>query len=258
MRGWKAFIAGIIVAFLAFLGAAVAQAQTLEQFAVPAPSEPIGEPATAAPEAPTNLQAHADSNTQITITWQDNSSDEDEFRIEVHTNGNSFSDIGGVPANVTTVHVFSLVPGTTYFFRVRARNSVGDSPYSNEASATTLNGSGSCIATATAMCLNNNRFRVEANFQTSQGQSGAAQMVKLTSDSGYMWFFASSNIEVVVKVLDGCGTNNHYWFFAGGLTNVRVVLTVTDTQFGLSQRYVNFQSTPFQPIQDINAFATCP
>jgi hypothetical protein len=29
-------------------------------------------------------------------------------------------------------------------------------------------------------------------------------------------------------MIDGCGLNGHYWVFAGGLTNVKVVLTVTD------------------------------
>jgi hypothetical protein len=82
--------------------------------------------------------------------------------------------------------------------------------------------------------------------------------VKLTSDSGYLWFFGSANIEAVVKVLDGCGTNNRYWVFAGGLTNVRVVLKVTDTMTGLIKKYVNPQGTAFQPIQDVSAFATCP
>ena len=45
---------------------------------------------------------------------------------------------------------------------------------------------------------------------------------------------------------------------AGGLTDVNVVLTVTDTMTGLVRTYVNPQGTAFQPIQDTSAFATCP
>jgi hypothetical protein len=41
-------------------------------------------------------------------------------------------------------------------------------------------------------------------------------------------------------------------------TDVNVILTVTDTQTGAIQTYTNPQGTPFQPIQDTNAFATCP
>ncbi|HXM78695.1 MAG TPA: hypothetical protein VOA00_05615, partial [Thermoanaerobaculia bacterium] len=65
-------------------------------------------------------------------------------------------------------------------------------------------------------------------------------------------------VEVVVKVLNGCGVNSRYWTFAGGLTDVNVILTVTDTQTGVVQTYVNPQGTPFEPIQDTSAFATCP
>ena len=117
---------------------------------------------------------------------------------------------------------------------------------------------GSCVQDATTLCLNNDRFQVRATFQTPGGQSGNAQVFELTPDTGYFWFFNSSNVETVVKVLNGCGLNSRYWFFAGGLTNVRTVITVTDTETGATRNYINPQNTPFQPIQDTNAFATCP
>jgi hypothetical protein len=108
------------------------------------------------------------------------------------------------------------------------------------------------------MCLNGGRFRVEASFRTSQGQSGQAHAVQLVEDSGYLWFFNPNNIEVVVKVLNACTVNNRYWVFAGGLTNVEVQLIVTDTQTGVQKRYTNPINTAFQPIQDTNALAVCP
>lgn len=117
---------------------------------------------------------------------------------------------------------------------------------------------GSCTPNATTLCLNNDRFQVRATFQTSGGQSGNAQIVELTPDTGYLWFFNSSNVEAVVKVLNGCGVNNRYWVFAGGLTNVRTVITVTDTETGATKTYTNPQNTAFQPIQDTSAFASCP
>ena len=36
------------------------------------------------------------------------------------------------------------------------------------------------------------------------------------------WFFQAENVEAVVKVLNGCGINDRYWVFAGGLTDVKV------------------------------------
>jgi len=117
---------------------------------------------------------------------------------------------------------------------------------------------GTCVPSDTAMCLNNNRFKVEATFRTGSAPSAAAHVFKLTDETGYFWFFTSTNVEVVVKVLNGCGLNNRYWVFAAGLTNVEVILTVTDTATGVPQTYVNPLNRPFPPLQDTSAFATCP
>ena len=48
-----------------------------------------------------------------------------------------------------------------------------------------------------------------------------------------------------------------FWFFAAGLTNVRVDIEVTDTETGESKTYVNPQNQPFAPIQDTEGFDTC-
>lgn len=118
--------------------------------------------------------------------------------------------------------------------------------------------SGACIPSDTALCLNQGRFKVEATFQASGQPVGTAKVVKLTDETGYFWFFSSTNVEAVVKVLNGCGVNQRYWVFAGGLTNVQVTLTVTDTEDGSSKTYTNPINTSFKPIQDTGAFATCP
>jgi hypothetical protein len=73
-----------------------------------------------------------------------------------------------------------------------------------------------------------------------------------------LWFFSSVNVETVVKVINACALNNRFWVFAGGLTDVRVDLKVTDTKNGTVKTYVNPLGAPFQPIQDTSAFATCP
>jgi hypothetical protein len=64
-------------------------------------------------------------------------------------------------------------------------------------------------------------------------------------------------VELVVKVLTGCSVNDHYWVFAGGLTDVFVELKVTDALTGVMKSYSNALGTPFQPIQDSSAFP-CP
>ncbi len=107
------------------------------------------------------------------------------------------------------------------------------------------------------LCLNEDRFQIEVDFETPQGQTGRGQAVALTSDTGYFWFFSDDNVELIIKVLDGCGINGHYWIFAGGLTDVRVTINVTDTTTGDVQTFENPQSTAFEPIQLIEAFMTC-
>ncbi|HVT60775.1 MAG TPA: PQQ-binding-like beta-propeller repeat protein [Thermoanaerobaculia bacterium] len=116
----------------------------------------------------------------------------------------------------------------------------------------------SCTADGTTLCLAGGRFQVRATWRTAGGGSGPAQAVPLTADTGYLWFFSAPNVEAVVKVLDGCALGGHFWFFAGGLTDVNVVITVIDTETGAQRVYRNQQGTPFAPIQDTSAFSTCP
>jgi streptogramin lyase len=122
-----------------------------------------------------------------------------------------------------------------------------------------LNQNGTCIPTATALCLGGARFRAEAQWRRpTDSAPSAGNAVSITADTGYFWFFDASNIEVVVKVLNGCPVDGHYWVFAGGLTNVEVTLTVTETNTGTTRTYTNPLGTAFLPIQDTSAFATCP
>lgn len=113
-----------------------------------------------------------------------------------------------------------------------------------------------CVAGGGTLCLGNGRFKVTATWQTTTA-SGTAQGVTLTGDSGYFWFFDPGNVEVTVKVLNGCGVNNRYWVFAAGLTNVAVTLTVTDTAAGQTRTYTNPQGRTFRSILDTAAFDTC-
>jgi ELWxxDGT repeat protein len=100
-------------------------------------------------------------------------------------------------------------------------------------------GAEGCHPTETALCLNQGRFKVEVTWRDFQNRTGTGKAVSLTSDSGYFWFFGPTNVEVVVKVLDGQAVNGHQWVFYGALSNVEYTLTVTDTQTGLTRRYFN-------------------
>ena len=163
---------------------------------------------------------------------------------------------GGTNARI----VFTLTSTGTWFI---AANSVAADTFGNYTLTLTCGSApppGACAANATTLCLNNNRFKVQATFATAAGQTGNGMAVPETTDTGLFWFFSASNIEVIIKVVNACSFAGgpRYWVFAGGLTNVQVVLTVTDTETGITRTYTNLQGTAFAPIQDTNAFATCP
>jgi membrane-associated phospholipid phosphatase len=114
-----------------------------------------------------------------------------------------------------------------------------------------------CTADATALCLNGGRFKVQAQWSTGTA-SGPARVVSQDGDSGQLYFFDPDNTELTIKVLNGCGVDDRYWVFASGLTNVEVVITVTDTHAGRVRQYFNPRGKAFAPVQDVSAFATCP
>jgi hypothetical protein len=81
------------------------------------------------------------STSQINLAWTDNASDETGFKIERKTGAaGTYAEIATVGANVTSYSSTGLVVNTTYFYRVRAFNTGGNSAYSNEANATTPSG----------------------------------------------------------------------------------------------------------------------
>src|SRR5262249_42373642 len=69
--------------------------------------------------------------------------------------------------------------------------------------------------------------------------SGVGNAVGLTGDTGYFWFFQDTNVELVVKVLDGRPVNGAYWVFYGALSDVQYTITVTDTLSHASRTYEN-------------------
>lgn len=104
------------------------------------------------------------------------------------------------------------------------------------------------------LSLGAGRFRVELEYEDYQGTRARGLPVVLTADSGYFYFFNPENVELVIKVLNGCAINQHYWVFAGGLTDVGVEIKVIDTVTGLERPYGNQLGQAFAPIRDSSAF----
>jgi len=70
---------------------------------------------------------------ELTVRWNDNSSDETGFRIERSTDGDTFTEVATVAANVTVFVDTGLSATTTYWYRIQAYNATGTSAFSNVA-----------------------------------------------------------------------------------------------------------------------------
>jgi hypothetical protein len=74
---------------------------------------------------------------KLTLVWQDNSSNEDNFIIERMTGTNGiFAQIAMVASNVVSYVDTNVSSGITYCYRVDASNTAGASAYTNQACAT--------------------------------------------------------------------------------------------------------------------------
>jgi hypothetical protein len=108
--------------------------------------------ATQPPAAPTNLTATTASSTVIDLAWTDNDTPPNSatgYDIEDSTDGTTFVQVATASAGATSFAAGSLQPSTTYTFRVRAFNNIGNSAYTNTATATTLANTGGLAAPST-------------------------------------------------------------------------------------------------------------
>ena len=95
-----------------------------------------------APGAPTGLTATADGPTEIDLSWtapsDDGGTDITGYRIEVSTNGSSWSDlVANTNSTATSYSHTGLTAWSTRHYRVSAINSAGTGTASNTANATT-------------------------------------------------------------------------------------------------------------------------
>ncbi len=115
-------------------------------------------------------------------------------------------------------------------------------------------------ADPSTLCLQNGRFQVSVQWTDFNGNSGLGTVVPgaTSSNSGVMWFFSPDNWELLIKVLDGCAVNGHYWVFGAAATNVTYTIQVTDTQTGEVKTYTNPLGMVSPAITDTTAFGSCP
>ena len=166
----------------------------------------------------------------------------------------------------TTTHIYAN-PGT-YNVKLEVAKTSSECPNSICANTVigqltvggeaTGGGSAQCIRNGQTLCLRANRFKVTVAFETKEGQKGAGRVASAgTAESGLFYFFNSTNWEMLVKVLDGCGVNDRFWVFAASTTDVGFDLTVEDMQTGETVMYNNPIGNSAAAITDSDALAVC-
>jgi hypothetical protein len=162
--------------------------------------------------------------------------------------------VTGTNAWTASIATFPANLGHSAFISAEIAPSLGGTFQANFDDTVFAPVSATCVPDAHTLCLEVLRFSVTAVFASGDGSLQAAQAGSLGNGSGYLWFFSPDNAEVIVKMFPGCSLGGDYWFFAAGLTNLQVVITVTDTSTGAVRTYTNPAGTAFAPIQDTAAF----
>lgn len=116
-----------------------------------------------------------------------------------------------------------------------------------------------CVPSAAVLCLGDDRFRLQVAWEDFEGHTGVGKAVPLPGrpDTGLFWFFDPGNIELTVKVLNGCGLNGRYWVFVASGSTVEYTLTVTDTSTDTTWTEHHESGVIPALVADTSAFATC-
>lgn len=135
------------------------------------------------PTAPSGLIATTASQTQIDLTWADNSGNETGFVLaRSSTSGGPFTDIASLSANVTAYNDSGLTANTTYYYVVRANNAGGSSANSPEASATTLPNAPAAPSGLTATAVS--ASQVDLSWADNSGNESNFVVARSTTSGG--------------------------------------------------------------------------
>lgn len=113
-----------------------------------------------------------------------------------------------------------------------------------------------CWPGGTRACLQDGRFSVEVDWSDGDGGSDSGELVAGgTDETAFFTFSSTDNWEMLVKVLDGCPVNAHYWVFSAATTDVAYTLRVTDNETGAVREYGNPLGQAADANTDTEAFA---
>jgi len=80
-------------------------------------------------------------------------------------------------------------------------------------------------------CLNQRRFGVSARYSTPSVSRAVAKrldIVGLADTGALFYYFAPDNPEMLIKVVNGCWLNDHWWVFGSAATDLPYELAIED------------------------------
>ena len=172
----------------------------------------------AVPRTPTNLlAAPVPGLPRLDVTWTDNASDEQGFRIERALDvpdgvERTYAQIASVGANILTYRNSGLETNVRYWYRVRAYNAIGTSAYSNEQPGMVAPPVAPSALTATA---NANGVRVDLAWMDNATDEQGFRIERAPDENGVAGVYvqiASAGANYRAFSISGLTTGTRYWF----------------------------------------------
>ena len=87
-----------------------------------------------------------------------------------------------------------------------------------------------CLPHSSASCLNNWRFQIRASalHGARRTQARKVEGYGLGNSASLFYFFGRDNPEMLVKVVNGCAINGHWWVFGSAATDLEYNVSVGD------------------------------
>jgi hypothetical protein len=208
---------------------------------------------------PTGLALTVAGETQINLTWNDNSTTESAYEVERSPNGTSWLPLVTLLANSQAHSDTTVACSTTYFYRVRAYRSFDDaySAYSNVVNGTTP------VCTMLVQSDHPTIVIREGNGTTESNgaASGGTYLTASTQNAVLSLVFEGTLIEVIYVASPGAGT----FVFEVDNTVLRTVNTHHNTTQFLAKSTIDYLSNaphilrvyPVAGTVAIDAFRMC-
>ncbi len=235
---------------------------------------------------PTHLDAAPLSETSVRVSWRDNSISETGYEVQIRprargddpddeadgtaapgADGEGGAADGWTAAatfgpNSTSAVLDGLEPGGRYLFRVGALGpgapAFGRTGAFAVASVPAPGEMTDCEPGETAAVLSDG-YEARMCFEMPSGARVDASNYHLESTaSGLLYFFDRDNVEVLVKVLDGCAINGHRWVFAAAVTDLAFNLEITERATGRAFTHGNPRGMTAATAGDAAAFPCDP